>query len=52
MRRNNCISELIKRIHFNPEKPENHNIYISNLTNKYINILEDGKWVIKDKELK
>jgi hypothetical protein len=48
-RRNNCISELIKRLHFNPSTPENHNIYISNLNNKYINLLEDGKWVVKDK---
>ena len=28
-RSNFCIPHLIEKIHFNPEKPENHNIYIS-----------------------
>ena len=28
---NMCVPYLIKMIHLDPEKPENHNIYISNL---------------------
>lgn len=28
---NMCVPHLIKMIHLDPEKPENHNIYISNL---------------------
>ena len=30
---NMCIPQLIKMIHLDPQKPENHNIYISNLKN-------------------
>ncbi len=43
-RSNMCIPNLIKKIHFNPKKPENHNIYISNIKNKYIMIYDGGKW--------
>ena len=28
---NFCIPHLIEKIHFNPSKPENHNMYISNI---------------------
>ena len=43
-RSNMCIPNLIKKIHFNPKKPENHNIYISNIKNKYIMIYDGIKW--------
>lgn len=48
-----AIPKLIKKIHFNPEIPENHNIYISNMSkyNKYINLFRDGQWVVEDKIL-
>jgi hypothetical protein len=46
---NFCVKNLIERIHFNPEKPENMNIYISNLKDKYLMIYEDGNWNIKHK---
>ena len=48
-RSNMCIPHLIKRIHFNPEKPENHNIYISNIKNNYMMIYNGIKWIIKDR---
>ena len=35
-RSNMCIPNLIKKIHFNPKKPENHNVFISNLKSGYI----------------
>jgi hypothetical protein len=41
---NMCIPHLIKEIHFNPNRPENHNIYISNLKNNYILIYDGNKW--------
>ena len=41
---NMCVPHLIKMIHLDPEKPENHNIYISNLKNGYIMIYDGGKW--------
>jgi hypothetical protein len=43
-RSNMVIPSLIKKIHFNPEKPENHNIYISNIKNKYIMKYDGDKW--------
>ena len=43
-RSNMVIPNLIKKIHFNPEKPENHNIYISNIKNKYIMKYDGDKW--------
>jgi len=43
-RSNMCIPQLIKRIHFDPEKPENHNIYIGNIKNKYVMTYDGNKW--------
>ena len=47
---NFCIPHLIKKIHFNSKKPENHNIYISNFKNNYIMIYDGNKWNLKDRE--
>ena len=47
---NMCIPDLIYKTHFNPLKPENHNIYISNLQNKYIMIYNGDKWEIKNQD--
>ena len=47
-RSNMCIPNLIKKIHFNPKKPENHNIYISNIKNKYIMIYDGNQWNLND----
>ena len=49
-RSNMCIPHLIKKIHFNPQKPENHNIYISNIKNNYTMVYNGDKWVIKDRD--
>ena len=46
---NFCVKNLIERIHFNPDKPENMNIYISNLKDKYLMMYEAGNWNIKHK---
>uniref|UniRef100_A0A6C0JP61 C2H2-type domain-containing protein n=1 Tax=viral metagenome TaxID=1070528 RepID=A0A6C0JP61_9ZZZZ len=46
---NYCVKNLIERIHFNPLKPENMNIYISNLKDKYMMVYEEGNWNIKTK---
>ena len=32
------IEESIKKIHFNPNRPENNNIYITNLKDPYCNV--------------
>jgi hypothetical protein len=47
---NFCIPHLIRKIHFNPKKPENHNIYISNLKNNYTMVYDGNKWNIKDRD--
>ena len=48
IRRGNMgLPDLIKKLHFNPEKPENHNIFISNIKSDYIKVYEDGRWNTK-----
>ena len=44
---NNCVKILTERIHYNPKKPENMNIYISNLKNDYVTVYDNGQWVLK-----
>ena len=46
-RKNNSIKALTELIHFNPNKPENMNIFKSNLKNDYITLKEDDIWVVK-----
>ena len=45
---NMCVPHLVKKVHFNPKKPENHNIYISNIKNNYIMIYDGKKWKLKN----
>jgi hypothetical protein len=42
------VKHMIEKIHFNPEKPENMNIYISNMKDKYM-MIYDNKWELKNK---
>jgi hypothetical protein len=44
-----CVMGLIEKVHFNPEKPENMNIYISNIKDKYMMIYQNNKWNLKNK---
>ena len=44
-----CVIKLIEKIHFNPDKPENKNIYISNMKDKYLLVYEKDNWVLKNK---
>jgi hypothetical protein len=46
---NFCVKNLIERIHFNPEKPENMNIYISNMKDKYLMIYDGINWNLANK---
>lgn len=45
------IPRLIKEVHFNPEIPENHNIYISNRgkNNKHLQVFRNGHWEVENK---
>jgi len=47
---NFCVKKLIEQIHFNPEKPENMNIYISNLKDKYMMLYNGKNWNITNKK--
>ena len=44
---NHCVKTLTEKIHYNPKKPENMNIYISNLKNDYVTMYENGEWILK-----
>jgi len=45
-----CVMGLIEKVHFNPEKPENMNVYISNMKDKYMMIYQNNKWVLTNKD--
>jgi hypothetical protein len=45
-----CVLNLIKKIHFNPQKPENMNMYIPTLKEKYIMMYEDNRWMFTNRE--
>lgn len=47
---NFCIPHLIKKIHFDPDKPENHNIYISNIKNNYAMTYDGDKWNLTNRD--
>ena len=48
---NNCVKLITEKIHYNPKKPENMNIYISNLKNDYVTVYQNGRWeLIKEFE--
>jgi len=45
------IPNLIKHVHFNPNIPENHNVYLSNRNknNRHVQVFRNGHWEIEDK---
>ena len=45
-----CLPKIIERIHFDPEHPENHNIKVTNLKNRYAKIVKDNKWITTNKK--
>ena len=47
---NKCVKTLIEKVHFNTNKPENMNIYLSNIKGKYLMIYKDNVWQIQDKK--
>ena len=44
------IEELVDHSHFNPDHPENHNIYIANIQSDFVIIYDGIKWNIDKKE--
>ena len=47
---NYCVMKLIEKIHFNPNKPENMNIYISNMKDKYLMVYDGSNWNLANKK--
>jgi hypothetical protein len=47
---NRCVKTLIEKVHFNANKPENMNVYLSNIKGKYLMIYKDNEWQIQDKK--
>ncbi len=43
------VPELVKYIHFNKGKPENHNIYISNLRDNLVMVYNGNRWELQDR---
>jgi hypothetical protein len=43
------VPELVKAIHFNKKRPENHNIYISNMRDSYVMVYDGERWSLKDR---
>ena len=46
---NHCVKHLIEKVHFNPSKPENMNIYISNMKDKYLMVYDGNNWNLANK---
>ena len=47
---NHCVKNMIETVHFNPEKPENMNIYISNIKDKYIMVYDGANWNLANRK--
>ena len=44
------VPTLVEHVHFNKNKPENHNIYISNIRTNYVLIYDGIDWKLKEKD--
>lgn len=45
-----CVPQLIEKIHFDPDHPENHNIKITNKKMNYAEIIKNNKWITTNKQ--
>ncbi len=45
-----CVPQILEKVHFDPEKPENHNVYISSMNNRYIKLHNGKRWNLRDRE--
>ena len=44
------VPNLIKRIHFNPQHPENHNIYINDMSRNLIMVYDGSQWNVQNQK--
>lgn len=47
---NHCVKKLIETVHFNKNKPQNMNIYISSIKGKFIMVYRENAWQIHDRK--
>ena len=47
---NNIITAIVDKVHFNPECPENKNIFISNIRNDDVLIYDGEEWKLHDRK--
>lgn len=45
-----CVKTLICKVHFDPKKPENHNIYIPCIKNNLIMVYRNKTWEVEDRQ--
>ncbi len=48
-----CLSKipiLITKLNFSEDKPQNHNMYISNINSKYVHVFYGEKWILMFKD--
>ena len=43
------VPNLVQFVHFNKNKPEHHNVYISNMRDNYVMIYDGDKWKLSDR---
>ena len=44
------VPYLVEQMHFNKDKPEYHNVYISNMRDNYVLIFDGVKWVLTQRD--
>ena len=44
------VPTLVEYVHFNKNKPENHNVYISNIQTNYAIVYDDNDWKLRERD--
>ena len=47
---NHCVKTLIEKVHINKKKPENMNVFIPSMKDKYIMVYNTDKWNLEDRK--
>ena len=46
---NHCVKTLIEKVHLNKKKPENMNVYVPSMKEKYIMVYNKNKWNLENR---
>ena len=47
---NKCVRTIIEKVHFNKDKPENMNLYISSIKGNYVMMYKENQWQIANRK--